>query len=266
MGKLNQGPFQGFIGKTGGLVGKRWKGKYIVAAYQPVVANPKSSKQQLQRNFFKQAIAIVVGFFTKELRLSLSGGFTGITLTSSNTGLIATVLRRIYYALNQLDVKNAMFSPRGIMCSGLDDFGNTIFDNAELSQVGTTKVCTIQFDKTPGLRYFGSTIDLTGLHMITQVVVNDEPLLADYPIEPSTQPVSTEVERAFGFQDSAEECGNWPFVMKCQTSAFNVSTTEASAIKILGEEVNEAFCNFGFYIKEGPVFTSRFLRKEITVV
>lgn len=266
MGKLNQGPFQGFIGKTGGLVGRRWKGKYVVSAYQPIVANPKSSKQALQREFFAQAVALVTETFSGTLRGALSTGWVGTTLIASNIGNAVNAIRYNYAGSNGLDVYKRMSAKTGSLSSGLNDNGNSIFDDLVITQVGTTAVCSLDFNATPGVKYFGSDVPMLNLHAVIMFDDNGVKFI-DVPLEANNATVSPEVPKAYGFQDTAEDCGNWNFVysMRIGEIATNVISTVVPT-KVQGTLVRQAWFNVGFYVPNGAVINSRFVEKEITIV
>ena len=265
MGKLNQGPFQGFVGKTGGLVGKRWKGKYIVSAYQPVVNNPKSYGQTLQRNFFKQALELVVNFFVGELRNTLSKGWIGTTLIASNIGASVKAIRVKYFSDNGLELKQALSLKTGSLTSGLSDFGNNILDLFYIAQIGTTSICTVNVRTTSGNRYFGSDIDLTGLRMVQMSNTNGNIKFNDLDLGLTSQIVNTTIEKTFGFKDTADDCGNWPFVYKIQTSVLATFEFEALSLKVQGSTINQAFANIGWFVPNSTVFASKFLTENITV-
>ena len=266
MGKLNQGPFQGFIGKTGGLVGRRWKGKYVVSAYQPIVANPKSSKQALQREFFAEAVALVTEFFSGTIRGALSTGWVGTTLIASNIGNAVNAIRYNYAGNNELEIYKRMSAKTGSLSSGLNDNGNNIFDDLVITQVGTTAVCSIDFNASPGVKFFGSDVPMLNLHAV--IMFDDNGVkFVDVPLEADNATVSTEVAKAYGLQESAEACGNWPYVysMRIGEIATNVICTVIPT-KIQGNVVRRAWFNVGFYVPEGAVINSRFVEKEITIV
>lgn len=266
MGKLNQGPFQGFIGKTGGLVGRRWKGKYVVSAYQPVVANPKSSKQALQREFFAQAVALVTEFFSGTIRGALSTGWVGTTLIASNVGNAVNAIRYNYAGSSDLEVYKKMSAKTGSLSSGLSDNGNNIFDLLTIKQVGTTSVCNLGFDAEPGVKYFGSDIPMLNLHAVVMSDNNGIKFI-DVPLQTDNSTVSPEVPKAYGFQESAEACGNWNFVYKILIQELeNEAECNVVPTKVKGNVTRQAWFNIGFYVPEGAVINSRFIEKEITIV
>lgn len=266
MGKLNQGPFQGFIGKTGGLVGRRWKGKYVVSAYQPVVANPKSSKQALQREFFAQAVAKITEFFSGTLRGALSTGWTGTTLIASNIGNAVNALRYLYAGSNDLEVAKKMKATTGSLSSGLSDFGNNIFDLLVIHQVGTTAQCTLGFNTTSGVKYFGSDIPVLDMRAVV-MSTTDRLAFQEIILGVDNDMVNVESPKAYGFYETAAECGNWNFVYKLRPENFEAETgCTVIPTKVQGNVIKQAWFNVGFYVPNGAVFNSRFVEKEITIV
>ena len=266
MGKLNQGPFQGFIGKTGGLVGRRWKGKYVVSAYQPVVANPKSSKQALQREFFAQAVALVTKFFNGTIRGALSTGWVGTTLIASNIGNAVNAIRYNYAGNSDLEVYKKMSAKTGSLSCGLVNNGNSIFDDLKITQVGTTAVCSLDFNASAGIKYFGSDIPMLNLHAVV-MFDSDGVQFIDIPLEADNETVSTEVPKSYGLQESAEACGNWNFVYSMHIGEIaNNATCTVIPTKVQGEVVRQAWFNIGFYVPEGAVINSRFIDKEIIII
>lgn len=269
MGKLNQGPFQGFIGKTGGLVGKRWKGKYVVSAYQPVVANPKSSKQEKQREVFKTALNLVTAYMDSAHRLFLSSGFMGTTVSASNIGFVARMVRQRMYAIDHREITAPLDNiQRASMTSGFADFGNTVLDDLQITQVGETDSFGVDFGTSAGVKYFGSDIPLLGL--ICVAVTNDESLggiaYHEFNMGLTENSVNLDLPKQFGFFESADECGAWNFVYRGNISGA-MTAIEGNAIisNVLGTGAHEAFCNIGFFVKGGTVISSRYLYKQLTV-
>jgi len=267
MGRLPQGAFQGFIGKTGGLVGKRWKGGYIVSAYQPKVANPKSTNQLIQRTLFKESLAIVQSFLHGTMAETISTGWNGMTAWASNIGITLRVNRALYLSENGLSTATLLNSiPGGSMCTGLADFGNTIFDELEIVQGGATAnfdlgVITL----TPGIKHFGSDVPLGGLRCIAQTTNVNGVNYTDVDMGLTPQVVNQDLEKVYGWCDTPEECGNWNFVYRCATSTFMTSGISFLS-KYKGAGVHEAYVNIGYYIPNGLVFTSRVFYKQLTVV
>ena len=63
MARQNHGPLSRAKGKLGGVVYQQYEGMQIAREYQPVVKNPQTSKQTLNRSKFKLASQITAQFF-----------------------------------------------------------------------------------------------------------------------------------------------------------------------------------------------------------
>lgn len=63
MARQNHGPLSRAKGKLGGVVYQQYEGMQISREYQPVVKNPQTSKQMLNRSKFKLASQITAEFF-----------------------------------------------------------------------------------------------------------------------------------------------------------------------------------------------------------
>ena len=266
MGKLNQGAFQGFIGKTGGLVGRRWKGAYIVSAYQPTVANPKSTKQLLSRAIFKEAVGLVKEALSGSVAGSLSTGWTGTTLYASNIGTTCKLLRAIYNANNVIDVSTLLSDiKQAQLSSGLTDFGNTVIDDFDIIQDGTTANFNCNFiDATPGVKFFGSDIPLDNAHIFGQFILSGHLIFVDKDLSLQPQIVNQENAKAYGLKESVDEVGNWNYVYKVMTNGDEFAGTAIST-KYKGTSVEEAYCALGWYVPGGVVFNSRVFYKQLTL-
>ena len=80
MSKYNQGYLGAQIGKLGNAVGRMWKGRPVMAVYQPNVHNPRTDAQQIVRarfavlaqlsSAFLSGIREGMGFEAKRYRLT----------------------------------------------------------------------------------------------------------------------------------------------------------------------------------------------------
>lgn len=80
MSKYYQGYLGAQIGKLGNAVGRTWKGRAVMAVYQPNVANPRTEAQQNNRakfsligklsSAFLTAIQVGMGYAAKQYRLT----------------------------------------------------------------------------------------------------------------------------------------------------------------------------------------------------
>ena len=184
----------------------------------------------------------------------------------TNIGNAVNAIRYNYAGNNELEIYKRMSAKTGSLTSGLNDNGNNIFDDLVITQVGTTAVCSIDFNASPGVKFFGSDVPMLNLHAV--IMFDDNGVkFVDVPLEADNATVSTEVAKAYGLQESAEACGNWPYVysMRIGEIATNVICTVIPT-KIQGNVVRRAWFNVGFYVPEGAVINSRFVEKEITIV
>lgn len=227
----------------------------------------KAQNQQLQRKFFAKAVSIVLNFFTGTIKDTLSKGWSGITLQSSNIGVTSRILRSLYLSVNALENSYLLSSIKtGSLCSGLANFGNTILDEFQISQVGATAAFNFGvITATPGLKFFGSDIELREFHKISQTTnANGDVEYLDEAIGLTPQEVVVANTKAFGWYDTVDEVGNWNFVYRVATSAFNVDGT-SFLTKYKGAGVHEAYVNVGFYTEGAEVYTSKVFYKELTV-
>ncbi len=63
MSKYNQGYLGAQIGKLGNGVGRMWKGRPVMSVYQPNVANPRTSAQQIVRARFGRLAKLSSAFY-----------------------------------------------------------------------------------------------------------------------------------------------------------------------------------------------------------
>lgn len=232
MGKLNQGAFQGFIGKTGGLVGKRYQGNYVISAYQPIVKNPKSFKQMSQRDNFKQAIVYIKDNFSVAVRSnfwkSFSGGLTG------RASSIKTYLKTITFYNRYMPVGYSPVAPPQLnigAISGGMPFRNDLFGNW-VKQVTPAGYALVDAGGLPmdGVRYFGSDVVLENFWLRTDVpeLVNNKLSWFIYKgeeasaltLEDRSLVVFDTIGKIGGFHDTAAACGSdWNYIYKVRMGA-----------------------------------------------
>lgn len=83
MSKNAKGYMGDQIGKLGPAVGRRWKGKMVYSAYQPVVRNPRTDRQLLVRARFTALIGLGRTFHTATL-LGMASRARSLQITDSN--------------------------------------------------------------------------------------------------------------------------------------------------------------------------------------
>lgn len=74
MAKYRLGVMGTFVNKVGIVVGRKWRTEYVMAAYQPKVANPRTKRQVETRALFSEASKLARAF-----RWVLKMGYGGIT-------------------------------------------------------------------------------------------------------------------------------------------------------------------------------------------
>ena len=232
MGKLNQGAFQGFIGKTGGLVGKRYQGKYVISAYQPIVKNPKSFKQMTQRDNFKEAILFVKNNFpigiASNFWKSFSGGLTG------RASSIQNYLKTITFYNRYMPVGYSPIAPPQLnigAISGGMPFRDDLFGNW-VKQATPAGYALVDANGLPmaGVKYFGSDVILENFWLRTDVpeLVNNKlswfvykgEEASDLLLEDKSLIAFETIGKVGGFHDAKEACGSdWNYIYKIHMGA-----------------------------------------------
>ena len=253
MGRLNQGAFQGFIGKTGGLVGKRYQGKYIISAYQPLVKNPKSEKQVSQRSNFAAAIKYVRDTYKKEITnanwKAFSGGLTGRAST------IQAILSVITFYNRYLPVQ---FSPKappqlssGMVSRGSnprpDLIGNWIKQAAPETGYAINDAGGAY---QPGVTYFGSDVPMGNFkcHVDYSSIVNgavqwnivEGEAFSELQLQDKSTIVGLVVGKNYGFKKALEEVGDgWNYIYRFHDAqVFPVVPKEVDKVVYEGEDGN----------------------------
>ena len=88
MSKYSQGYLGAQIGKLGNAVGRRWKGRNVMAVYQPQVHDARTDAQLLVRarfgrvgqlsGQFRQALLVGMGYRAKQLGLTEGNCFVSM--------------------------------------------------------------------------------------------------------------------------------------------------------------------------------------------
>jgi len=210
-GNLLQGTARGRMGE---IVAKVRHGVQIFAKYQPNVFNPNSTKQGNQRIYFANAIAVAKEFINNQkyantwasLRNSSRSLFVNITqltlrvtqVLKGANGIEKTIQPVMQRVINDNFFENKLlFESTGEIVPTIDGVAptsNVVFfgSNSEIkSSKVYAKALTSDAESESGLRYTENSLVLSG-----NVVEEDNLLFVAKP----------------GFQNSAVECGNWPFV------------------------------------------------------
>lgn len=111
MGKLKNGPFSGFTGRTGSLVGARKKGKWIMSAVVATTPKPPTLKQLNQQMRFGLVIEWLSGI-TSVIRITFSG------YDSEMSAMNYAVSRNLKYAVTGLSPNYTIDFPKAILSKG----------------------------------------------------------------------------------------------------------------------------------------------------
>lgn len=225
MGKLNQGAFQGFIGKTGGLVGKRYQGKYVISAYQPIVKNPKSEKQTSQRDNFAAAIKYVRDTYKKEITnanwKAFSGGLTGRASTIQAILSVITFYNR--YLPNQFSPKGPHQLSSGMVSRGSNPRPDLIANWVKQSSPAGYAINDAGGSYEPGITYFGSDVPMGNFkcHVDYSTIVNgavqwnnvEGEAFSELQLQDKSTIDGLVVGKNYGFKKALEEVGDgWNYI------------------------------------------------------
>ena len=252
MGKLNQGAFQGFIGKTGGLVGKRYQGKYVISAYQPIVKNPQSGKQTSQRDNFAAAIKYVRDTYKKEITnanwKAFSGGLTGRASTIQAILSVITFYNR--YLPNQFSPKAPHQLSSGMVSRGSNPRPDLIANWVKQSSPAGYAINDAGGSYQPGITYFGSDVPMGNFkcHVDYSTIVNgavqwnnvEGEAFSELQLQDKSTIVGLVVGKNYGFKKSIEEVGDgWNYIYRFRDDqVFPVVPETVNKIVYQGEDGN----------------------------
>lgn len=230
-GNLLQGTARG---KMGDVIAKVVHGKQVFAKYQPVVFNPKSQRQIAQRDIFTRA-----AIFTKGALLD--------NFVSNIYAIIRGASKSMTTNINRL----VIFTAR--MKIGAQGYSSKIEEPLMYQNINGNHFKNDFMDTSTGLKifikgvsasneiYFGSISPLIGTKTIIKTIytnnssdigiatITDKVNLTNVPVS------NPEKERTMGFQNSSDDCGNWPYIYKipvdidgtivtCKPTALTVGT------------------------------------------
>lgn len=233
-GNLLQGTARG---KMGDIIAKVVHGKQVLAKYQPVVFNPKSQRQITQRDIFTRATI-----------------FTKGTLLDNFVSNIYAINRGTAKSMNININRLVIFTAR--MKNGAQGYSSKIeeplmFENINENRfkndfaetvIGGLKILIKGVDSTSDI-YFGSISPLIGTKAIFKAIYtdnssdigintnNDEWTLSNIPVS------APENERTMGFQNSADDCGNWPYIYKISIQASGIISSFMPTPITVGTEI-----------------------------
>lgn len=209
-GNLLQGTARG---KMGDVIAKVVHGKQVFSKYQPVVFNPNSQRQITQRDIFTRAAIFSKGTlldnYVSNIYAINRGASKSMTININRLVIFTARMKNgaqgysskieeplMYDMINENRFKNEFTET----LNGLKISIDGVYSNTEI--------------------YFGSISPLIGTKAMFKAIYTDNS--SDIGISTLTNdliltgvPVSApENERAMGFQNSADDCGNWPYIYK----------------------------------------------------
>lgn len=197
-------------GRLGDVVGKIRHGKQIISKYQPNVLNPKSFKQMQQRELFANATAFTKDFLADGLLNSVYA-----TLRGATKSLFLNVNQAKIYSLRVLggDLTNLNKIATPIMQKVINE--NDFSSSFGLDATNEGIVPLINGAPPTGSKiYFGSISELSGDNLVCRGLGTAATGLigAKRELALSLGTAPTEGARQYGFQNSADDCGLWPYV------------------------------------------------------
>ena len=212
-GNLLQGTARGRMGE---IVAKVRHGVQIFAKYQPNVFNPNSAKQGNQRIYFANAIAVAKQFINNQKYAN-----TWASLRNSS--------RSIFVNITQLALRTTQIRKGA---NGIEKFiqpvmekviNDNYFEDKLLYEITGEIVPTINgVEPTSHYVFFGSNSEIKSSKVYAKALTSDADAETDNGLrytENSLVLSGNVVEEdnllylaKKGFQNSAVECGNWPFV------------------------------------------------------
>lgn len=197
-------------GRMGDVVAKIRHGKQIISKYQPQVLNPKSFKQMQQRELFANATAFTKDFLADGLLNS-----TYATLRGATKSIFLNINQAVIYSLRAIggDLTNTNKIATPMMQSIINE--NNFSLNYGLAADNKGIVPLINGVAPTGAKiYFGSISELggdflvcKGLGTATSGIIGAK---RELPLALAVAP--SEGARQYGFQNSADDCGLWPYV------------------------------------------------------
>ena len=228
-GNLLQGTARGRMGE---IVTKVVHGKQVFSKYQPVVFNPKSQRQITQRDIFTRAII-----------------FTKGTLSDNYVTNIYAIIRGVSKSMKTNLSRLAIFTAR--MKQGAQGYPSKIEEPLMYKNINENQFKNEFIESASGLKvfikgvpsgeeiYFGSISPLIGTKAMFKAIYTDN--TSDIGINTNTDEwpltivsvTAPENERTMGFQNSSDDCGNWPYIYKITVNQDG-SITSYKPTELLG--------------------------------
>ncbi len=253
-------------GRLGDVVAKIRHGKQIISKYQPNVLNPKSFKQMQQRELFSNATAFTKDFLADGLLNS-----TYATLRGATKSLFLNINQAIIYSLRVLggDLTNLNKIATPMMQKVIND--NDLSFDFGLDAVSKGVVPLINGVPPTGSKiYFGSISELSGDNLVCKGLGTTATGLvgAKSELSLSLDDAPSEGPRQYGFQNTAEDCGVWPYVYAVE---MPTEAGQETNILLFDEEINalQSLVNihlFFFDNKQSAIGYANVINPEVQAV
>lgn len=217
-GNLLQGTARG---RMGDIVAKVVHGKQILSKYQPVVNNPKSPKQMANRSIFAEASKLLAELKKDLLRRGVKPLYN---LYSGSSKSLANVVMPYCFehAKNYTQPNQAKLigKTKPLLTDG---YTGNVFALKIGGDVGTEHLELNNVDgaMAPGKAYFGSEKFIPEGNLVMAGLTTKANEMMPFALVSETEggqvkQVSPELPftepKAYGFKQSAEECGEWNFL------------------------------------------------------
>ena len=253
-------------GRLGDVVAKIRHGKQIISKYQPNVLNPKSFKQMQQRELFANATAFTKDFLSDGLLNSVYA-----TLRGATKSLFLNINQAIIYSLRvregDMTNLNKIATPMMQKVINGNDFSISFALDAESKGV----VPLINGEPPTGSKiYFGSISELSGDNLVCKGLGTAATgfVGARRDFDLSLDDAPTEGARQYGFQNTAEDCGAWPYVyaVDMPTETGQESNILAFDVELLGIETLVNIHLFFFDNKQSAIGYANVIDPEVQAV
>lgn len=201
-------------GRMGDVVASIRHGKQIISKYQPNVLNPKSFKQMQQREIFANATAFTKDFLSEGLMSS-----AWATLRGATKSLFLNINQAKIYSLRAMggDLTNIMKISTPIMQKVINE--NDFSSAFGLDAPSRGVVPLINGVQPTGNKiYFGSISQLSGDLLVCKALGTASSGLigAKRELKITLGGTPSEGVRQYGFQNTLEDCGLWPYVYEVE--------------------------------------------------
>ena len=209
-GNLLQGTARG---KMGDIIAKVVHGKQVFSKYQPVVFNPNSQRQITQRDIFTRAAIFTKGAlsdkFVSNIYAISRGASKSMTININRLVIFTARMKNNAQGYSSKIEEPLMFQ----------NINENRFEN-DFIETNSGLGIFIKGVASGGAIFFGSISPLIGTRAIFKAIYTDNN--SDIGITTNSDswiitniPVSApENERTMGFQNSSDDCGNWPYIYR----------------------------------------------------